>query len=140
MDFSKLLDIWFWLNVNMLAVPTFMAVLVFKLFKGAIFKKKNIKIAKDKGHVIQGHLVSESRTGIDNTKSDVVATYQYSWEGKKYQMNTASSTYGAPGTLTLYFNEDPSCAASYQAYTGKDDNVIKIFLKIFLIWTFICLF
>ena len=43
---------------------------------GAIHRKKNIQKAKEKGHVIQAVLVSESRTGIDNTKNDVIATYQ----------------------------------------------------------------
>ena len=83
--------------------------------------------------MIQAVLVSESRTGIDNTKNDVIATYQYEWEGQTYKKCSASSTYGAPGRATLYFDKDPALAAWEDTYIGRDFNLRKNFLVVFII-------
>lgn len=102
-------------------------------FIGFLNRKKNIAKAKEKGHVIEAVLVSESRTGIDTSKSDVVATYQYEWEGKIYEKSTASCTYGAPLHMTLYFDKDPALASWEKTYMGKDFDVIKNVIIAFII-------
>ena len=104
---------------------------------GFIHRKENIRKAKERGHVIQADLVSESRTGIDNTKNDVVATYQYKWDGKTYIKHSASCTYGAPAHETLYFDKDPALASWEKTYMGRDFNLRKNFLVVFIIMVLI---